>query len=72
MEGNSVRTGIVTTNLYYKNNEFTTELVIADLENAFSNVKRDFGVNITGILGSDFLSKYKYVMDFKDNIAYIK
>lgn len=72
MEGNSVNTGIVTTKLYYKNIEFTTEMLVTDLENAFISVKRDFGVNITGILGSDFLSKYKYVMDFKDNIAYIK
>lgn len=72
MEGNAVKVNMVNINLYYKNNKFETTLMVTDLNTAFSKVKQDFGVDITGILGTDFLSKYKYVLDFKDNIAYIK
>jgi hypothetical protein len=72
MEGNKIRADFVYINLYYKNQNFVTKMLVTDLEAAFTSVKKDTGVTITGILGSDFLSKYKYVMDFKDNIAYIK
>ena len=37
-----------------------------------AEIKQSSGVTVCGILGTEFLSKYKYVMDFKDNIAYIK
>jgi hypothetical protein len=46
--------------------------MVVDLKDAFDNIKSEHGVTIYGILGSDFLSKYKYILDFKDNIAYIK
>ena len=72
MEGNSIYADFIDINLYYKNQNFVTKMLVTDLEAAFTSVKKDTGVTITGILGSDFLSKYKYVMDFIDNIAYIK
>lgn len=72
MEGNESNASIITMPLYYKNYEFTSEFLVFNLTQSFDNVKRDSGVTICGILGSDFFAKYKYVLDYKDNIAYTK
>jgi hypothetical protein len=63
---------VINIDLFYKDSHFNTNIMTMDLKDAFNIIKNESGVTITGILGSDFLSKYKYVMDFKDNIAYIK
>lgn len=72
MEGNTVNTGIVNIDLYYKGNHFSDEFISIDISKAFDEVKRECNIEITGILGSEFLSKYKYILDYKDNIAYMK
>ena len=46
--------------------------VLEGLDASFSNIKRASGVSINGILGSKFFEKYKYVLDFKNLIAYTK
>ena len=56
----------------YKEKQFEDKFSILDLNNAFDTVKQESGVQIHGILGSKFFEKYKYVLDFKDLIAYIK
>ena len=38
----------------------------------FSNMKKDHGVNLNGLIGSKFFNEYKYVLDFKDLKAYCK
>lgn len=58
--------------LSYRNQVFEEDFCINDLDNAFNIVKQESGVQIHGILGSKFFEKYKYVIDFKDLIAYIK
>lgn len=63
---------IVNIDLFYKDSHFNSDFMIVDLKAAFEDIKNTSGVNITGILGSDFLSKYKYILDYKENIAYIK
>ena len=55
-----------------KNQEFEEEFSIADLDKAFRIVREESGVQIHGILGSRFFEKYKYVLDFKDYIAYVR
>jgi hypothetical protein len=56
----------------YKEKQFEDKFSILDLSSAFDTVKQDSGVQIHGILGSKFFEKYKYILDFKDLIAYIK
>lgn len=65
--GNSCRMTVM-----YKDMEFTEEFGIVDLSEGFDTIKRESGVQIHGILGSKFFEKYKYVLDFKDLVAYIK
>ena len=42
----------------------------ADLSKAFIELKKTYGILITGILGNDFFTKYKYCLDFKELVAY--
>lgn len=72
IEGNKVNCKICKMIIRRKNQEFEEEFSIADLDKAFSIVKKESGVQIHGILGSRFFEKYKYVLDFKDYIAYVR
>lgn len=72
IEGNKVSNQFCKMSVTYKNQVFEEEFSIADLDEAFSVVKQESGVQIHGILGSKFFERYKYVLDFKKLIAYIK
>ena len=72
IEGNKVNCKICKMIIKRKNQEFEEEFSIADLDKAFRIVKEESGVQIHGILGSRFFGKYKYVLDFKDYIAYVR
>ena len=72
IEGNKVSNQFCKMSVTYKNQVFEEEFSIADLDEAFSVVKQESGVQIHGILGSKFFERYKYVIDFKELIAYIK
>ena len=72
IEGNKVSNQFCKMSVTYKNQVFEEECSIADLAEAFGVVKQESGVQIHGILGSKFFERYKYVIDFKELIAYIK
>lgn len=72
IEGNKVNCKICKMIIRRKNQKFEEKFSIADLDKAFSIVKKESGVQIHGILGSRFFEKYKYVLDFKDYIAYVR
>lgn len=72
IEGNKVNCRICKMIIRRKNQEFEEEFSIADLDKAFRIVREESGVQIHGILGSRFFEKYKYVLDFKDYIAYVR
>lgn len=72
MEGNSIDSSMCIINIYYRKNNFEDEFSIINMDEAFNRIKAESGVQIHGILGSKFFEKYKYVLDFKDLIAYMK
>ena len=72
IEGNKVSNQFCKMSVTYKNQVFEEEFSIANLDEAFGVVKQESGVQIHGILGSKFFERYKYVLDFKELIAYIK
>ena len=72
IEGNKVSNQFCKMSVTYKNQVFEEEFSIADLDEAFGVVKQESGVQIHGILGSKFFERYRYVLDFKELIAYIK
>lgn len=58
--------------LFYKEKEYTFDYLIQDMSAPFDNIKQTSGVVVHGILGSKFFNKFKYVLDFKELIAYSK
>ena len=70
--GNSQSLGCCDMTVTYKNKKFIDRFYISDLDEAFGVIKAETGVQIHGILGSKFFSKYKYILDFENLIAYSK
>lgn len=56
----------------YKDQVFEDTFYIQNLSDAFAVIKSETGVQIHGILGSKFFERYKYVLDFKNFVAYSK
>ena len=60
-------------NLSFKDNNFEEEFIILpELDQQFDTIKKENGVKIDGVLGNSFLSKYKYIIDYKDLSVYMK
>lgn len=71
-EGNIVYDDVVSTTLSYSGLHFTIPVVAADMAEAFSIIKNESGVTIHGILGSNFFTRYRYVLDFDKLMFYKK
>lgn len=66
--GNVYQIGAI---LSYNGTEYPQELIVTpSLDTAFEDIKSNSGVQLHGILGSDFFEKYSYVIDFENYIAY--
>lgn len=66
---NAIRACVTT--LEYKNLKFDAEFLVSEgIGDTFNSIKKATGVQIHGILGTKFLQKYKYVLDFNELIAY--
>ena len=48
-----------------KHIDLDIELIPGDLDNVYESFKVGSNVNVAGLIGTDFLDKYKYVIDFK-------
>lgn len=64
---------VIDTTLTYKDRDYSVTLWVNEgLNSAFADLKSTQGITLHGILGSDFLDKHSYVLDFKKYIAYPK
>ena len=72
MEGNVQETEYIKLSFDYKGHFYNDEFQVVDMTASFSRVKAETGVTLSGILGSKFFTKYKYVLDFDELIAYSK
>lgn len=70
MEGNIVGVEYISMDFTYNDKLYTSTFQVVDMQDAFDIVKQESGVTIHGILGSKFFEEYKYVLDFKELIAY--
>lgn len=70
--GNSQTLGCCDMIVTYRNQKFIDRFYISDLDEAFRAIKAETGVQIHGILGSKFFTKYKYILDFESLVAYSK
>lgn len=51
---------------------YDDDFQVVNMSAPFNAIKKETGVTVHGILGNAFFSKYKYILDFKDMIAYSK
>ena len=72
IEGNSKDVPCVNIHLNYRDYNFKEEFQVVNMNSAFKNIKENTEITIDGILGSEFLRKHGYILDFHNLIAYIK
>ena len=58
--------------LCYKKQEYPFTYLAKDMKDTFDAFKRDYHIQLSGVIGTKFFAKYKYVIDFEDFIAYSK
>ena len=72
LEGNVKEVQCCILPLTYKDKEYEYWYMVVDMEKAFSVVKNDTGVTLSGLIGTNFFNHYKYVLDFDELKAYPK
>lgn len=72
IDGNSINVEYISLDFAHNNKAYKSTFQVVDMQEAFDKVKQESGVTIHGILGSKFFEEYKYVLDFKELIAYSK
>lgn len=70
--GNDTKCSTVLIEFKYKDMIFETMFNVVDVSELFNSIKNDYGITVHGILGTNFLDKYNYIIDFKDYIIYRK
>lgn len=71
--GEGQTSGVCRTTLSYKGANYDIDLCITDhLSEAFDSIKLETGVLVHGLIGNQFLQKYRYILDFDELVAYIK
>lgn len=68
--GNDIETRHYNIKIGYKDQEFIEEFGALDLSASFASIEAESGIKLHGILGNRFFEKYKYVLDFRELIAY--
>jgi len=66
LEGNRFKVDGGLCQMQYDKYNFIFRCTITDLSQAFSDIKKSTGVQLHGILGTEFFIKYKYVLDFEE------
>lgn len=56
----------------YKDKEYEGDFLAGDYSSHYDMIKKEFGVTIHGIIGTDFFKKHQYVIDFAEMVAYSK
>lgn len=60
-----IEAGVLAINLDLENHNLNTYMAFKDMSDVFKPIKDKNGVNINGILGTDFLNANKFVIDFE-------
>lgn len=72
LEGKVQECSFITLDIQYKGTPYRERFQVLDMTAPFKEIKAMYGPTLHGILGSSFMEKYKYVLDFKEMIAYSK
>lgn len=67
------RCKVLDVDLKYKKDIFNINLIVTEnLELSFKDIMDSSKIQLHGIIGSDFLAKHKYILDFANKVAYHK
>lgn len=70
---NKLSCRVVDTFLSYNNKDYEIKLLVNEnLDKSFKDIKDSKGITLHGILGSDFMDKHSYIIDFEKYIVYSK
>lgn len=72
IEGNEFTIKSCTIKLKYNNIEFVDDFFIYNSDKAFDYLKKDSSIQLHGLIGSSFLRKYGYILDYGTLTAVIK
>lgn len=70
--GNNINCEIVNVELLLDNKKYKHEVRVGSFDASFAEVKSTFGINLHGILGTNFMNAYKYAVDFKEYVVYAR
>ena len=56
--------------LQLEDKEYSINAGVTDMKGSFDAVKQNFGVQLSGLIGTDFMKKYNYCIDFKECVIY--
>ena len=70
IEGKYLDTEYIVMEFTYNGVKFDDLMQTVNMGEAFDTIKRESGVTLHGLIGNDFMQRFKYVLDFKDMIAY--
>lgn len=63
---------VVKMRLTYKDKTTEGLFVATDLRDVFASVRKETGVQLHGLLGSDFFKENRYIIDYNEMVAYSK
>lgn len=69
IEGNVVDVSFTDIELENKGIIYKDSFEIMDLTTAFKNIKEEYGFDVAGLIGSEFLDKYDCIIDYKSGIT---
>ena len=72
VDGNYTKVEMTVISIFYKGEEYANDFMISDLDKPFSNIKRESGVTIHGILGNNFFVRNKSILNFEEMKAYFQ
>ena len=71
ISGDPIYFDLCALSMEYKDSEFSFIFGMMDISERF-NEMTDGKINIDGVIGTDFLESYGYVIDFSDAVVYVK
>lgn len=70
ISGNTESVSMVDMKFNYKEMQFSDKFQIIDTVKSFNKIENMYNIKVHGLLGNNFMCKYKYVLDFDAMIAY--
>lgn len=61
---------IAVVKLFLNDKEYECPVSVADLDASFKDIKSTYGITLHGIIGTDFMNKYNYCIDFLEYVVY--